>query len=74
MVGDECWKAIFGDGLAGFGHESLVVRQVVDRDQHWSEHLVRLEQVPQIAAAMSAGGAGAGGIQRFAILGMLLVA
>jgi hypothetical protein len=47
------------DRRAGFGHQPLVIGQVVDRKEGRTEHLVADEEVAQVTAAVAASDAGA---------------
>lgn len=71
---EEFCQPIFCNCASGGRHQTLVVGEVVNRHEHWPEHFVCLEQMPQIPSAMAAGGAGAGGIERFTITRMLPIA
>ena len=67
-------EPIFGNRPPGIGQQPLVVGEVVDRDQNRPQHFVRQEQVPQVAPAVAAGGAGAVGFERLAVALVLLIA
>jgi len=52
-------KLVSRDCGTCFGQQTLVISQVVDREQDWAEHLSSLEKMPQIPATVAASRAGA---------------
>ena len=64
-----------GDGCAQAAHQVLIILHIVPGEQHRPEHLLRLEQMVQIGAAVArAGRAAARRVQRRGIVGEARVA
>src|SRR5689334_10492135 len=69
----ESGQSVFRNCLARFGHDPLVVRKVVDGNEHRAKHLIRLKQVAQIAPAVTASKAWASCVERLAVMRELLI-